>query len=167
MGCQMGPTACCGAGASHCSGPSCCRARALGSQASVVTARRLSSSGLQALECGLSSGTQASLLHSTQDLLGREIKPMSSALAGRFFTTGPPRKSYIGLWDRRLYIKRCREFANSWSLSAKWWGMVTPYEFKKECCLLRSCLGARRMTEQVFLPRQRFGGCVRQINNAQ
>ena len=35
--------------------------------------------------------------------------------------------------------------------------MVTSYEFKKQCCLLRSCLGARRMvllmTEQVFLPR--------------
>lgn len=49
--------------------------------------------------------------------------------------------------------------------------MVTSNEFKKECCLLRSCLGARRMvllmTEQVFLPIQRLGGCIRQIHKAQ
>ena len=41
--------------ASHCSGFSCCRARALGAQASVVVARGLSSCGLRALEYRLSS----------------------------------------------------------------------------------------------------------------
>ena len=49
--------------------------------------------------------------------------------------------------------------------------MVTSYEFKKESCLLKSCLGARRMvllmTEEVFLPIQRLGGCIRQIHKAQ
>ena len=39
---------CCGAWASHCSGFSCCRARALGAQASVVVARGLSSCGARA-----------------------------------------------------------------------------------------------------------------------
>ena len=44
-----------GAQASHCGGFSCCGARALGAQASVVVARGLSSCGLQALEHRLSS----------------------------------------------------------------------------------------------------------------
>ena len=42
-------------GASHCCGFSCCGARALGAQASVVVAPRLSSCGLRALELRLSS----------------------------------------------------------------------------------------------------------------
>ena len=51
---------CCGAWASHCSGFSCCRAWALGTRASVVVARGLSSCGSQALERRLSScGTRA------------------------------------------------------------------------------------------------------------
>ena len=45
----------CGAWASHCSGLSYCGARALGAQASVVVAHGLSSCGLWALECRLSS----------------------------------------------------------------------------------------------------------------
>ena len=50
----------CGARASHCSGFSCCGARALGAWASVAVACRLSSCGLWALEHGLSScGTWA------------------------------------------------------------------------------------------------------------
>ena len=50
----------CGARASHCGGFSCCRARALGAQASVVVARGLSSCGSRALEHRLSScGAQA------------------------------------------------------------------------------------------------------------
>ena len=40
----------CSALASHCSGFSCCRAQALGAQASVVAACRLSSCGTRALE---------------------------------------------------------------------------------------------------------------------
>ena len=38
---------------SHCHGFCCCRAQALGAQASVVVAHRCSSCGLQALECRL------------------------------------------------------------------------------------------------------------------
>ena len=45
----------CCAWASHCSGFSCCGARVLGAQASVVVARGLSSCGLRALEHRLSS----------------------------------------------------------------------------------------------------------------
>ena len=51
----MGATLHFGVIASHCSGFSCCGARALGKWASVVVARGLSSCGLQALEHGLSS----------------------------------------------------------------------------------------------------------------
>ena len=51
----MGATLRCGARASHCGGFSCCGARALGAQASVVVARGLSSCGSWALECRLSS----------------------------------------------------------------------------------------------------------------
>ena len=44
----------------HCSGFSCCRAQALGAQASVAVARELSSCGSEALERRLSScGTRA------------------------------------------------------------------------------------------------------------
>ena len=53
----------CGARASHCGDFSCCRARALGAQASVVVARGLSRCGSRALERRLSScGTWAQLL---------------------------------------------------------------------------------------------------------
>ena len=45
----------CGAGASHCGGFSCCGARALGTQASVVVAHGLGSCGSWALEHRLSS----------------------------------------------------------------------------------------------------------------
>ena len=45
----------CGARASHCGGFSCCRARALGTQASVVAVRGLSSCGSRHLECRPSS----------------------------------------------------------------------------------------------------------------
>ena len=55
-----GATLCCGAWVSHCGGFSCCRARALGTWASVVAARGLSSCGSRALERRLSScGTRA------------------------------------------------------------------------------------------------------------
>ena len=42
---RAGATLHCGAGASHCGGFSCCRAQALGTQASVVLARGLSGCG--------------------------------------------------------------------------------------------------------------------------
>ena len=59
----------CGAWASHCSGFSCCGARALSTRASVVVEWGLSSCGSPALECSLSScGAQAQLLCGTWDL---------------------------------------------------------------------------------------------------
>ena len=89
----MGATLCCGARASQCGDFSCCGARALGAQASVVVAHGLSSCGLQALEHRLSScGARASLLCSMWDLPGPGLEPMSLALAGGFLTTVPPGK---------------------------------------------------------------------------
>ena len=91
---RVGATFRCGARASHCSGFSCCGARALGTWASVVVARRLGSCGSWALECRLSScDTRAQLLRGMWDLPGPGIKPMSPALAGGFLTTAPPGKS--------------------------------------------------------------------------
>ena len=70
-----------------------CRARALGSWASVVVALGLSSCGSWALERRLSScGTWAQLLRGMWDLPGPGLEPMSPALAGRFITTAPPGK---------------------------------------------------------------------------
>ena len=82
----MGATLCCGVQASHCSGFSCCGARALGARASVVVALGLSSCGSRALEHRLGScGTQALLFRGMWDLPGPGLKPMSPALAGGFF----------------------------------------------------------------------------------
>ena len=83
----------CGARAS-CGGFSCCGAWALGTQASVVVACRLSSCGSWALERRLSScGARAQLLRGMWDLPGPGLEPVSPALAGRFLTTAPPGKS--------------------------------------------------------------------------
>ena len=88
----LGPR--CRARASHCSGFSCCGARALGARASVVVAQGLSSCGSWALEHRLSScGARARLLHGMWDLPGPGLKPVSPALAGGFLTTVPPGKS--------------------------------------------------------------------------
>ena len=81
----------------------CCRARALGAQASVfvacssvVEAHGLSGCGSQALEHRLSSwGTRAQLLSGMWDLPRPGLEPMSPALAGRFPITAPPGKSSI------------------------------------------------------------------------
>ena len=57
---EWGATRHCGAQPPHCSGFSCCRARALGLRAAVVAALRLSSCGSRAQSTGLSScGAQA------------------------------------------------------------------------------------------------------------
>ena len=91
---RAGATLRCGARASHCGGFSCCGARALGAQASVVVARGLSSCGSRTLECRLSScGSRALLLRGMWDLLGPGLKSVSPALAGGFLTTAPPGKS--------------------------------------------------------------------------
>ena len=78
-----GATLPCGARASHCGGFSCCGARALGTWASVVVARGLSS-----------CGTWAQLLCGMWDLPGPGLEPVSPALAGRFLTTAPPGKTH-------------------------------------------------------------------------
>ena len=65
----------------------------LGVWASVVTARGLSSCGLRALECSLSScGARAQLLCGMWDLPGPGLEPVSPALAGGFLTSAPPGK---------------------------------------------------------------------------
>ena len=65
----------------------------LGAWASVIAARGLSSCGSRSLEHRLKScGTRTLLLQGMWDLLESGIKPMSPALAGRFFTTEPPGK---------------------------------------------------------------------------
>ena len=90
---QVGATLHCSAQASHCSGFSCCRARALGAWASVVVARGLSSCSSWALEHRLSScGARAQLLRGMWDLPGPGLEPVFPALAGRFLTTAPPGK---------------------------------------------------------------------------
>ena len=72
---------------------SCCGARALGAQASVVVARGLSSCGPWALERRLSRCcARAFLLRGMWDLPGPGLKPVSLALVGRFLTTVPPGK---------------------------------------------------------------------------
>ena len=91
---RAGATLHCRAQASHCGGFCCCGAWALGARASVVVARGLSSCGSWALERRLSScGAQAQLLRGMWDLPGPGLKPMSSALVGKFLITVPPGKS--------------------------------------------------------------------------
>ena len=52
------------------------------------------SCGSQALECWLRScGARTSLLRGMWDLPGPGLEPVSPALAGRFLTTAPPRRS--------------------------------------------------------------------------
>ena len=99
---QAGATLHCSAQASHCGGFSCCRARALGVQASVVAARGLSSCGSWAPEHRLrSGGAQIQLLRSMWDLPRPRLEPVSPALAGGFLTTAPARKSHGFFIKRR------------------------------------------------------------------
>ena len=86
--------------ASHCSGFSCCGARALGAWASVVVVCGLSSCDSRAVQCRLSScGSWAQLFHNMWDLPGPGLEPVSPALAGGFLTTVPPGKSYQSLFN--------------------------------------------------------------------
>ena len=71
----------CSAWASHCSGFSCCGARALGAWASVVVCR-LDRCGARAL-----------LFRGMWDLPGPGLEHMSPALAGGLLTTALPGKS--------------------------------------------------------------------------
>ena len=73
---RAGATLPCGAQASHCCGFSCHGAQALGSQASVVVARGLSSCGSRALECRLSScGARTQLLRTCGIFLDQGSNP--------------------------------------------------------------------------------------------
>ena len=75
---ERGPL-CCSVRASHCSGFSCCGARAL--------------------------GAWAQLLRGMWDLPGPGLKPLSPALTGGFLTTAPPGKSHnsVVLYTRVLH----------------------------------------------------------------
>ena len=74
---------------SQCSGFSCCRAWTLGHSG-------FSSCNPRALENRLPScGACTQLLHGMWDLPGPGTKPVSPALAGRFFTTEPPGQPHI------------------------------------------------------------------------
>ena len=66
---QDGATLCCSAWVSYCSGFSCCGARALGMQTSIIAVHGVSSCSWQALEYWLSScGRGTQLLHGIWDL---------------------------------------------------------------------------------------------------
>ena len=85
----------CGVQPSHCGGFSCFRAWALGTWASVVVARRLSSSGSLTLGRRLSScGARAQWLRCMWDLPGPGLESMSPELTGGFLITVPPRKPH-------------------------------------------------------------------------
>ena len=105
---EQGLLSSCGAWASHCSGFSCCRAW-------VLRHAGFSSCSMWALGCGLSScDTWAYLPHGMWNIPGPGIKPMSSALAGRFVTTEPPEKSSLSLYNELGYhssvlFLRCSE----------------------------------------------------------
>ena len=91
--------------ASHCSGFSCCAARAPGVQASVVVVHGLSSCGLRALERRLSScSARAQLLCSMWDLPGPGLEPVSSSSAGGFLTAAPPGKPHPFSFDVGIFL---------------------------------------------------------------
>ena len=88
--------------ASHCHGFSCCRAQALGVQASVVACglNRISS---QAPEHSPGScGAQVQLLRGTWDLPRAGTRPLSLALAGEIFATDPQGKPHIHILNELL-----------------------------------------------------------------
>ena len=99
---QVGAALNCGAWAFRCSGFSCC---------GVLSVHTLSSRGVQAL--GTGSGVVAhglSCFLGMWNLPGPGIKPMSSAMAGRFLFTVPPWKSSklktFALWRTLLGKKK-------------------------------------------------------------
>ena len=119
---RAGATLHCSARASHCSGFSCCGARALDMWVSVVVACGLSSYGSQTLEQRLSScGAQAQLFRGMWDLPGPRLEAVSPALAGGFLTTAPPGKSpryfmieflnvkNISFWSLKLFSEHSRK----------------------------------------------------------
>ena len=82
--------------ASHGSSFACCGARVLGTQASVVAARELSSCIWQALEHRLSNCVVLALVTCSMWNLPRPgTEPMSLAFVGRFLSTLPPGKAHM------------------------------------------------------------------------
>ena len=89
----VGATLGCSVQAPHCGGLSRSRARALGTRASVVVARGLSSCGSRAPERRLSRcGARDQLLRGIWDPPRVGLEPMSPALVGGLLTTEPPGK---------------------------------------------------------------------------
>ena len=90
----------CNAWASHCGGFSCCRAWVLGCGASVVAIPGLSSTGSIVVAHRLSCSMECGIF------LEPGIKPVSPALAGRFFTVEPQGKPLFYLvFNSNFYIK--------------------------------------------------------------
>ena len=86
--------------ASHCGGFSCCRAWVLGCGASVVAIPGLSSTGSIVVAHRLSCSMECGIF------LEPGIKPVSPALAGRFFTVEPQGKPLFYLvFNSNFYIK--------------------------------------------------------------
>ena len=80
-------------------------------------AHGLSSCSFPALEHRFKScGAQAKLLHSTWDLPGPRIKPVSLALQDRFLTTGPPWKPLLYVFIHILYQVKV-PFYHEWMLN--------------------------------------------------
>ena len=85
-----------GAWASHCGGFSCCRARALGTQALVVVAHGLQSAGSVVVAHGLSCSVASGIFRD------QGSNPCPPALAGGFLTTAPPGKPKPRLFQSTL-----------------------------------------------------------------
>ena len=102
---EWGLLSSCDVCASHYSGFSCCRAQALGVQASVVAARGLSS-----------FDTWALLLRSIWDLPRPGVEHMFSALGGGLLTSGPPEKPknlfQLNIKEICKNIKQCHSSHN-------------------------------------------------------
>ena len=93
---RAGATLQCVEWASHCGGFSCCRAQVLGHLG-------FGSCGSLALEHRLKScDTWVQLLCGKWDLPASGVELVSSAWAGRFFTTEPPEKPYPLIFDLSL-----------------------------------------------------------------
>ena len=120
----LGVTLYCGAQACRCGGFSC-GVQTLGAQASVVCGMWAQYLCSLALEHRLNScGTQAWLLWGMWDLPGSGIKPVSHALASRFFTVEPPEKP----WSRDFKSLFCC------CSTIYWKDPFFPIELSWHCC---------------------------------
>ena len=139
-----------GTGAPRCSGFSCCRAWALGTQASSVAAPGLPSTGC---------GTRASLPHGMWELPGSGFESESLALAGGFFTTEPPGKPRNSSWrptvlhytDLEAGHTKLKQGMDS-ALVTLWWGEKTCLRRQGVCITCQGCiLGKMQLTVQRLI----------------